>query len=218
MNHSDMLSKLLPILALFFATAAMAQNSVDVPPVDDELQIFIESFYPEDIGFLHIYIDPSVDPLETYLLRGSEMSDAAVSLLPDDFRSMADNGVLFGAIAIMGIDENLYITRFRGEQGDQIDMFAIREGRIKHLKTLAYLRCDTPGDCPQMDAYITDLNLDTTFDLVQITRSGETDTEPEREVFTMLVEDREWVATQELEVPWEGITFYKHQSSATRDH
>lgn len=216
-----MLPRTFTFFALLFATSVFAQTPVDdgttdlsglLPPaVEERLLPFVESFNTEDIGFLHIYVDPSVDPLETYLLRGDEMSDAAVALLPDEYRNMSDQGVLYGAIAIRGIDENLYITRFRGESGDQIDMFAIRDGQVEHLKTLAYLRCDTPGNCAQMDAYITDLNLDTTFDLVEISRTGDTDADPKREVFTMLAKDRQWLETDELDVPWDGITFYKHK-------
>lgn len=220
--------KLLPTFLLFLTTlVTYAQSDVDVTAeeqpltltaVDDEVIPFVENFEPSNVGFLHIYVDPAVDPLETYLLRGAEMTTDGLALLPQEFQQMieGDSGKFYGTIAVMGIEENLYVTRYKGSDRDQIDMFAARDGDIIHLKTLAYLNCDTPGDCAQLDSYLTDLNLDTTFDLVQIERQSE-DGEESRSVYTMPRDTRMWVETEELDVPWEGITFYRHPS-ANRNH
>lgn len=216
------------LLLLFVSTLAFAQSDVDVTAeeqpmtltdVDDNLIPFVESFEPSNVGFLHVYVDPAADPLETYLFRGVEMGPASIALLPAEYRQMAeeDGATMYGAITIMGIEENLYLTRLRGDTRDQIDMFAARNGEVVHLKTLAFLNCDEPGNCGQLDSYITDLNLDTTFDLVQIERENGQDEEGDRSVYTMLRDTRTWVETDELDVPWEGITFYKHDS-ASRDH
>ena len=209
---------------LLTAVSLSGQTTIDVgnPPVEaatpaitEELQPFVSSFDPSDVGFMHVYVDPRVDPLETYLLRGRELPTAATEVLPAEFQKLAGKGKMYGAISIMGIEEDLYLTRYVGSDRQQIDMFALRDGEIVHLKTLAYLNCTTPGDCPQQDSYITDLNLDTTFDLVQITRQGGEDENPERAVFTMLPSDKTWTATDEMDVPWEGITFY-HQTGGKR--
>jgi len=215
-------------LLLLASISTFAQSDVDVTAeeqpmtltdVDSDLIPFVESFEPSNVGFLHVYIDPSVDPLETYLFRGVEMGPASTALLPPEYRQMAaeDSTTMFGAITIMGIEENLYLTRLRGQSRDQIDMFAARDGEIVHLKTLAYLNCDEAGACAQLDSYITDLNLDTTFDLVQIERDDAQDEQGERRVYTMLRDERQWIPTEELDVPWEGITFYQHPGT-NRDH
>ncbi|NJB85792.1 hypothetical protein GGR26_001537 [Lewinella marina] len=175
--------------------------------------LFATNFEESNVGFLHIYVDPTDDPLETYLLRGREMSDTAVAMLPARLRRLAkdDDATFYATLAIKGIDENLYLTRLDAPRRDQIDMFAIRDGKVKHLKTLAYLDCGGT-ECLQMDSYITDVNLDTDFDLIQIARrtteqNGTTD--ERRTVYYMSPDNRRWKVTEELDVPWEGIQFYE---------
>lgn len=205
----------LTLLLLCLSTGLFAQvntelGSRETEPTISEKQegtaVFVSGFSPTDVGFLHVYVDPAVDPLETYILRGQEMTAPALALLPEDFRNM--EGTFYNSISIMGIEEDLYVTRYQGAPRSQIDMFAVRDGEVMHLKTLAYLDCDDT-DCAQRDSYITDLNLDTTFDLVTITREDSSETEGTRETFTMPRATREWEETTELDVPWEGITFYK---------
>ena len=184
-----------------------------------EMELWAGIFEESNVGFLHVYVDPAVDPLETYLFRGVEMGEGEVSQLPQQFLSDlgTTEGKFYAAMAIQGIEENLYLVRFQGEEGGQIDQFAIRDETPVHLKTLAYLKCDEPGACAQLDSYITDVNLDSKFDLIQIMRQNASDTGEERHVYTMPRETRAWAETQELDVPWEGITFYEHPSAA-RDH
>ncbi|CAH1002200.1 hypothetical protein LEM8419_03117 [Neolewinella maritima] len=184
-----------------------------------ELDELVGIFEENNVGFLHVYIDPNVDPLETYLFRGLEMGEGEVAQLPESYLSEVntDEGRFYASMAIQGIEENLYLVRYDGTQRDRIDQFALRDGQMMHLKTLAYLNCDTPGDCGQLDSYITDVNLDTDFDLIQISRASAADTNEERHVYTMPRASRMWVETTELDVPWEGITFYKHPS-ASRKH
>ncbi|THH41065.1 hypothetical protein [Neolewinella litorea] len=182
--------------------------------------LFATNFDESNVGFLHVYVDPTSDPLETYLLRGQEMSDTAVAMLPTRLRRLAkdDNATFYATIAIKGINENLYLTRLDGPRRDQIDMFAIRDGKVKHLKTLAYLDC-AGTECLQMDSYITDVNLDTNFDLIQIARrsteaNGTTD--ERRSVYYMSPDSRRWRVTEELDVPWEGIQF--HEPGSEQDN
>ncbi len=226
------MKRLLPLLiALLFLPPLFGQSPVDVgtkgrpneafiDPAAPTTAAFIENFEPSDVGFLHVYIDPSVDPLETYLLRGVEMDANALAELPAEFREMAPDssaGKFYGTLSMMGIEENLYLTRFVGPTRGQIDMFAVRDGEVVHLKTLAYLECGTPGDCAQLDSYLTDVNLDTTFDLIQISRANAADTEGARAAYVMPRSTKMWTETEELDVPWEGITFYAHPSAA-RNH
>ncbi len=217
--------------AILITASVFGQNPVDVgsnertdatslDPAAPTADAFVESFQPSDVGFLHIYVDPSVDPLETYLLRGVEMSTNSLTQLPDEFRGMAadsSRGTFYGALAVMGIEENLYLTRFAAPTRGQIDMFAVREGKVVHLKTLASLECAKPGNCAQMDSYLTDVNLDTTFDLIQISRKNAADTEGSRAAYVMPRTTKMWTETEELDVTWEGITFYAHPS-AIRNH
>ncbi|WP_157976187.1 hypothetical protein [Lewinella sp. IMCC34191] len=212
---------LLVIFTLLVTASTMAQSPVDVggegmqtTALEESTgaDLFATTFDESNVGYLHIYIDPAIDPLETYLLRGQEMSDTAMAMLPPRFRKMADKegSTLYSTIAIKGIEENLYLTRLDAPRRDQIDMFAIRDGRVKHLKTLAYRDCGG-NECLQMDSYITDVNLDTNFDLIQIARRktesmGTTD--ERRTVYYMDPDNRRWKMTQELDVNWEGIEFY----------
>ena len=215
------------ILALLTSTLLTAQSPVDVGgegmqttalEENTGADLFATGFDESDIGFFHVYVDPNPDPLATYLLRGREMSDTAITMLPPRFRKLAGDGTMYSTVAIHGIDENLYITRHDGPRRDQIDMFAIRDGKVKHLKTLAFLDC-AGTECNQMDSYITDVNLDTNFDLIQIARrtteaAGTTD--ERRSVYTMLNNDRQWKVTEELDVPWEGINFYDGEEPSER--
>ena len=212
----------LTILCLSVATVSLAQSPVDVGQEGMQTtaaeaatgaDYFATAFNESNVGFLHVYLDPAVDPLETYLLRGREMPDTAVAMLPARFRKEAekDGNTLYATIAVKGIEENLYLTRLDAPRRDQIDMFAIRDGKIRHLKTLAYLDC-AGAECLQMDSYITDVNLDTNFDLIQIARRktesmGTTD--ERRTVYYMDPDSRRWKMTQELDVPWEGIQFFE---------
>ena len=212
----------LTILCLSLATVSLAQTPVDVgregmqttaAEAATGADYFATTFDESNVGFLHIYVDPAVDPLETYLLRGREMSDTAMAMLPTRFRNMTekDGATLYSTIAIKGIEENLYLTRLDAPRRDQIDMFAIRDGKVKHLKTLAYRDC-AGTECLQMDSYITDVNLDTNFDLIQIARRSTKSmgtTDERRTVYYMDPDSRRWKMTQELDVPWEGIQFYE---------
>ena len=188
------------------------------PVTNEEMEEFRNLFAESNVGFMHVYVDPEVDPLETYLFRGIEMGEGEVSTLPGEYLDQIDpnRGKVYASIYIRGIEEDLYLVRYRGETGGRIDQFAIRDGQPVHLKELASLACDTPGSCAQLDSYITDVNLDTRFDLVQISRSASGD-EQQRHVYTMTPDNRNWQETTELDVPWEGITFYQHDSS-NRDH
>ncbi|PPK84069.1 hypothetical protein CLV84_4219 [Neolewinella xylanilytica] len=212
---------LLFFLSLFTATACLAQSPVDVGgegmqttalEASTGVDIFATTFDESNVGYLHVYVDPAIDPLETYLLRGVEMSDTAIAMLPPRFRKMAnkEGSTLYSTIAIHGVGENLYLTRLDAPRRDQIDMFAIRDGRVKHLKTLAYRDC-AGNECLQMDSFITDVDLDTNFDLIQIARRktesmGTTD--ERRTVYYMDPDNRRWKMTQELDVNWEGVQFY----------
>ncbi|MCP9237218.1 hypothetical protein [Lewinella sp. JB7] len=222
-----MIRSLFALATLLILLPVSAQSPVDVgrggmqttaPEARTGMDEFATLFDESNVGFLHIYVDPAVDPLETYLLRGVEMGEAEIGDLPGDFLRDLNvrKGKMYATIAVQGIEENLYLTRFDGPTRDQIDMFAIRDGKLLHLKTLAYLNCGEPGNCAQLDSYLTDVNLDTTADLIQIFRQRAGATE-ERQVFTMPRESRTWVATEKLDVPWEGISFYEHPG-ANRNH
>jgi hypothetical protein len=175
--------------------------------------LWATQFDEENVGFLHVYVDPNPDPLETYLFKGQELTQAAIDMMPARLKKLAnrDNTKVYATVAVKGIGENLYLTRIDGPRRDQIDMFAIRDGRIKHLKTLAYRDCGG-SECLQMDSYITDVNLDTDFDLIQIARrttESQGTTDERRTVYYMPSDTKRWKRTEELDVPWEGITFFE---------
>jgi hypothetical protein len=216
------------LLAFLFVTTLTAQapaaggavgSAVIDPVTTEEMDEFRSLFEQSNVGYLHVYVDPAVDPLETYLFRGIEMGEGEVSMLPEAYLRQIDpdGGKLYASIFVQGIEEDLYLVRYSGQETGRIDQFAIRDAAPVHLKTLASLDCKTPGDCAQLDSYITDVNLDTRLDLIQISRENASDTDETRAVYTMTPEDRSWQETEAMDVPWEGVTFYKHPSAA-RSH
>lgn len=206
-------------LSFLFSTLVFAQatdvNVGSTSPSTTSLETnnaFTAAFPETNVGFLHVYADPAIDPLETYLMRGTEMPESIIAMLPRKFRKQAsrEGTTLYAVSAIRGINEDLYLMRTDAPGRDQIDMLALRKGKVKHLKTLAYRDCRRT-ECLQMDSYITDLNRDTDFDLVQIARRTTTKsgtTNERRVVYTMHDRKRKWKKTKLLEVPWEGITFF----------
>lgn len=175
------------------------------------LQDFAAGFAETNVGFLHIYADPNVDPKETYLMRGTEASGTLKALLPAKFQRMAQsmNATVFGSAAIRGLNENMFIVRMDGPMKDRLELFAIRGNKVKHLKTLAYRNC-TNGKCEQLDSYITDIDGDTVLDLVQISRTIRNSgvTASNKKVFVLKDRSREWKRTNQLDVPWNSIKFY----------
>lgn len=181
----------------FMETAAMTDFNAEFPG--------------QNVGFLHVYADPMVDPDEVYLMRGVPASGTVKALLPKKYQRMAVrmNAEVYAVAAIRGIRENMYIVRMDGPASDRLEMFAIRGDEVKHLKTLAYRAC-TNGSCQQTDSYITDINGDTDLDLVTIkrtqTRNG--DSAVKRSVYTLNESNRKWKKTKEFDTPWDSIKFY----------
>lgn len=222
-----MLKYTIPLFSLLlFSFSSFAQEAKPAPdragdpnqayPVTNRLEVpalreFDESFPNENVGFLHIYADPSVDVEEVYLLRGEPLSSTATALLPAKFQRMARNmnAELYGAMAVKGINESMYILRMDGQFSDRVEMFAIRGNRVIHLKTLAYRTCAN-GKCDQLDSYLTNLNSDTNLELVQIKRtmrsSGETTAKPKS--FVLKDSNRKWKMTRKLDIPTTSIQFY----------
>lgn len=175
------------------------------------LKEFEQNFPSENVGFLHIYTDPSVDPEEVYLLRGLPVSSTVKALLPVEFQRMARtmNAELYGSMAVKGVNESLYILRMDGQSSDRVEMFALRGNEVVHLKTLAYRTC-SEGSCAQLDSYLTDLDGDTNLDLIQIERTvnkqGETVRKPR--AYVMNTRTGKWKKTNKLEIPTDSINFY----------
>lgn len=205
---------------------ALAQTTTPVPDRQSEpeqaypvtnlvenaaLKTFDADFPNSNVGFLHAYTDPVIDPSEVYLFEGAPVSSTTKALLPAKFQRMAKalNAKLYGAMSIAGIDESLYILRMDGQQEDRLEMFAIRDSKIVHLRTLAYRNC-AAGLCTQMDSYLTDLDGNTTIDLVQIKRT-QTKTKERyvsQRAYTMNPRNRKWKRARRLDVPWDSIEFF----------
>jgi len=206
---------------LLLSTLAFAQTNPTIKSGPDRagdpylsspaLQEFVAGFPETNVGFLHVYADPSVDPLETYLMRGEEASNTLKALLPVKFQSMAEtmNATLYGAAAIRGDNENMFILRMDGRNSDRLELFAIRNNKVIHMKTLAYRICDS-AKCEQLDSYITDIDGDTKLDLVQISRTmrGNEVTAENKSAYVLTDPDRMWEETNQLDVPWASIEFY----------
>lgn len=219
------------LLFLFFATNSLiaqevrptpnrANEPAQAYPITNTignvaLKEFAENFPNENVGFLHIYVDPSIDPEEIYLLRGLPVSGTVKALLPVEYQLLARtmNAELYGAMAIKGVNESLYLLRMDGQASDRIEMFALRNNEVVHLKTLAYRNC-SEGSCEQLDSYLTDLDGDTNLDLVQIERSinkkGETVSKPR--AYVMNTRNGKWKKTNKLEIPLTSIQFYEREA------
>lgn len=212
--------------SLFLSTTAFAQRTNPAPdrasdpvqgyPITNQIRanafkVFAEDFPNENVGFLHVYADPNVDPKEVYLMRGIPVSSTTRALLPEKFQRLAKtmNADLYGAAAITGINENLYLLRMDGPLEDRIEMFAIRGKNVKHLKTLAFRKC-SEGSCAQLDTYVTDVDGDTRLDFVQLkrvsTKRGDRTAKPV--AYVMDKNNRKLKRTKKLDLPLESMNFY----------
>lgn len=172
---------------------------------------FYNDFELMNVGFMHVYIDPTLDAKETYLMRGKAASGTTLALLPAKFQRMAKTtqADVYAIGAIAGVGESLYLVRMDGSTEDRIEMFAERDGKIKHLKTLASRKC-TSGACLQTDAFLTDVDGDGTVELIQQTRRqnsrGKKDYKPV--AYFMHDKKKRWVKTRKLELPLTSMTLY----------
>ncbi len=175
------------------------------------LKTFAADFPNNSVGFLHVYTDPVIDPTEVYLLKGNAISSTTRALLPQKFQRMAQalGAELYGAMSIAGPDESLYLLRMDGIQEDRIEMFAIRDNEVKHLRTIAYRNC-AAGLCTQMDSYLTDLNGDGNLDLVEIKRMQTKVKERvvSRSAYVLNPKNLKWKKARQLDVPWDSIEFF----------
>ena len=180
------------------------------------MQTFALDFADSNVGFMHLYAEANPDPLGEYLLKGKEVSGTTRALLPEKFQRMAktENAKIYGAAAVSGINENLYIARFAGPMTNRLEMFAMRGNEIVHLKTLAYREC-SEGGCRQLDSYLTDLNGDGDLDLIQISRlqTKNGDRGVRTVTYTMDDNKRKWKKTRKLDVPTASIEFYDPKST-----
>jgi hypothetical protein len=222
------MTKYISLLALlFFSVSSAFSQTVNPAPdrandpaigypntdvLESEAMAEFDAEFPEqNVGFMHVYADPLVDPNEVYLMRGVPASGTVMALLPKKYQRMAErmNAEVYAAAAVRGIRENMYIVRMDGSTSDRLEMFAIRGNKVKHLKTLAYRACSN-GSCQQTDSYITDIDGDTNLDLVTIkrtqTRNG--DRAVKRSVYSLNESNRKWKKTKDLDTPWNSIEFF----------
>jgi hypothetical protein len=175
------------------------------------LATFTNDFELTNVGFMHVYAMANTDPKGTYLMTGEEISSTTRALLPAKYQRMAKtmNAKLYGAAEIRGVGESLYIVRMDGDRSDRLEMFAMRDGKIKHLKTIAYRSCEE-GACRQLDSFITDVDGDTDLDLIQIrrrvTKNGEKVYKPK--AYILRDDGKKWVRTRKLELPTNSMQFY----------
>ena len=221
------LSFLLVALWLTTATAtAFAQTTTPAPdrssdptigyPITDQLlapafQTFTENFPSQNVGFFHVYAKSTVDPLDDYLLKGDEASGTTKALLPEDFQRMAKltNAKVYAAAAIKGVNENMYLVRYDSPTSDRVELFAIRDNEVVHLKTVAYRECTSAG-CRQLDSYFTDVNGDGNLDLIQMKRLQTKKGDKGSRTTPFILDDRTRKSkkTKELELPVESLDFY----------
>ena len=172
------------------------------------IQRFVSYFPDKNVGFLHVYADPNVDPKETYLMRGEKMGDIATSLLPRKFQRMARKigASVYASAAIRGNNENMYIVRMDGATEDRIELFALRGDKVKHLQTLA-VRKGQGRRLKQMDTYITDVDGDSYLDLISITR-GKNGNIAKTNAYVLDRSDRTFKKTKHLDLPTNSIDLY----------
>jgi len=177
------------------------------------LETFKADFNPQPSGILHVYIDPSIDPTEVYLFKGREASGTTLALLPGKFQQMAKrmSAKVYATAAIDGDDDSEYfLVRMDGTYEDRIEMFYIDGFKVEHVKTLASRTC-RDGKCMQTDTWITDIDGDTTPELIQIQRvmRGDGNSKTKRTVYTRTSGEK-WKKSKLLaeNAPWDTVEFY----------
>lgn len=178
------------------------------------LETFKADFNPQPSGILHVYIDPSIDPSGVYLFEGRKASGTTLALLPAKFQQMARrmNAKVYATAAIDGDDDSEYfLVRMDGTYEDRIEMFYIDGFKVKHVKTLATRACSN-GKCTQTDTWITDIDGDTTPELIQINRVMRSDgnSKTKRTVYTR-TNGEKWKKSKLLaeNAPWDTVEFYE---------
>ncbi|OAV45591.1 hypothetical protein [Lewinella sp. 4G2] len=180
-------------------------------PVEGEAQAAFDLTFPEQtVGFLHVYAQPSPDPMGNYLLSGNELAGAAKDLLPTKVQQMMFNAdaTPYAAAAIRGVNENLYLVRLDGAKEDRIEMLALRGDEVIHLKTLAVMKKSYDGHLVQTDSYITDIDGNSYLDLVTIERDANGEI-GKKSVYVLDRDSRNWMETTSLDVPWSSIELYE---------
>lgn len=177
------------------------------------LETFKADFGNQEAGILHVYIDPSIDPEETYLFTGQEASGTTKALLPVKFQRMAQKmeATIYAtrAIKLMGVDDH-YLIRFDGTEEDRIELFVITDDEVKHVTTLATRKCAN-DKCVQTDTWITDIDGDTNSELIfidRMMRNGEV-TKEKKMVKTFA--KGKWKKSKELaaDAPWSTVEFFE---------
>ena len=174
----------------------------------EALQGFDALFPEQNIGFFHVYSKAEVDPMTTYLLEGAAMGNTQLALLPKKYQKIAErtNAEVYAAGAIRGLGEELYLVRMDGPQTDRIEMFAIRDNKVEHLKTLSYNQC-RGSNCMILESWITDIDGNGDLDLMQIARNSRG--REKRSAFVMDPDSREWKKTKNFtNVPWDSANPY----------
>ncbi|MEL7163055.1 MAG: hypothetical protein AAFN92_20010, partial [Bacteroidota bacterium] len=72
------------------------------------------------------------------------------------------------------------------------------------------LKC-SDGTCVQMDSYVTDIDKDTNFDLIQIARkqNGNGTFSEKKRTFKMVEPARKWKKAKFDNTPWNSVDFYE---------
>ena len=179
---------------------------LDLP--DSEAAQYWDASFPEkNVGFLHVYADPGVEAGEVYSMMGREIDGISTAMLPKKFQKMASrmDADVYASAAIRGKNENLYLVRMDGPSEDRVEMFALRGGQVKHLKTLAHYKKSNSGRVKQTDSWLTDIDGDTHFELMTITRSP---SGKEKRSVYMMDDKRKWVKTSNDDAPWNSADLF----------
>ncbi|MTB52625.1 hypothetical protein [Lewinella sp. W8] len=192
------------------AGVSLSQNESDFPT--ESLAAWDAAFPDQNVGFFHVYTDPVIDPNEVYLLRGQVIGGYETALLPNKIQRLANRmeATLYAAAAVRdGQGGKLYLVRMEGADQDRIEMFQIDDAVVKHVQTLAYRQCEG-NDCRQIDSFLTDVDGDTEFEIMQIFRvqkDGET-RRSNRVMYDYHERSGKWKKAKMVNAPWASTEFF----------
>lgn len=130
---------------------------------------FINLFNNENVTNLHVYASTREAPDQAYYYHGTPILPVFKDMLPSKLSSLTYlRGKEPHAISSMrGNGEQLYLLRLPGENwNNKIAIYAMDNGELTELHTLASYTCNKAGRCIQQDSWLQDLNGDTLLDII----------------------------------------------------
>lgn len=160
---------LLSVSFLWGQGKAPATYPIGKAPETEMGRAFSAAFDESNVGNLHVFGTLEAEPSADYFYVGTAIDHKFYGLLSPTWQRalLPKTAELYAIKAIRHGDGVQYIMRFyTPDQGNQIELFTLINGELRHLTTLAYIECSKTR-CIQLDSWILDVDGDTDLDLVK---------------------------------------------------